>query len=265
MRTEKKIAIIVASVMLALGLIMAAASFRGFISEIKSSADNSEFTEQTKEISDSFEDIDLHIMDQDISILKSDNGKAYLVCYESEKVKYDVSVSGKTLKIEEKARRSFFDVDDLWSFGKSYHSKLYLPEDKYNNINARVGSGDLLIEDFEADSMQLKTGSGDIAAENLKCRRELSAEVGSGKIFLTEVNVSASLKAHTGSGDIILKSVDGMNIDLSTGSGDITGSVRTAKSFDAHAGSGDVDVPADGNGGNCVIKTGSGDISITVD
>lgn len=37
------------------------------------------------------------------------------------------------------------------------------------------------------------------------------------------------------------------------------------KPFDAKAGSGDMNVPGDGNGGNCVIRTGSGDIDIVIE
>ena len=73
------------------------------------------------------------------------------------------------------------------------------------------------------------------------------------------------MEASTGSGDIFLKRCDSLGMNFKTGSGDITGSVKTAKSFDAKAGSGDVNVPGDGNGGNCVIRTESGDIDIVVE
>ena len=68
----------------------------------------------------------------------------------------------------------------------------------------------------------------------------------------------------SGSGDIDFNSCDGINIVISTGSGDVTGSFRTAKTFDANSGSGDVRVPQDGNGGNCKIRCGSGDITIEI-
>lgn len=67
------------------------------------------------------------------------------------------------------------------------------------------------------------------------------------------------------SGDIRLKSCDGQNLELKTSDGSVTGSLKTTKSFDAKASSGDVNLPANGNGGNCIIRTESGDIDISIE
>ena len=303
MRIEKKIAIIVASLMLVVGLVMAAASFRAAAGDIKESVSQNQYEAVTKDIAEDFENIEIEIGDQNLEIKKSDNNKTYLVCGENDNVRFNVSVSGKTLMIEEKTDKRIMNLDDLFSIN-DFTSELYLTEDEYQNLKVHIGSGDIKMEDAftfrdvhvamgsgdgyifkvkaeeinaklgsgqfwlaesRCKSANITVGSGDISVENLECSRDFFAKSSSGKLFLTDVIASASMEASTGSGDIFLKRCDSLGMNFKTGSGDITGSVKTAKSFDAKAGSGNVNVPGDGNGGNCVIRTGSGDIDIVVE
>jgi DUF4097 and DUF4098 domain-containing protein YvlB len=303
MRVEKKMAIIVASMLLITGLVMAAASFRAAAGDIKESVIHNQYEAVTKDITENFENIDIELGDQNLEIKKSDNNKSYLICGENDNVKFNVSVSGKTLKIEEKFDSRVMNLEGLFSIN-DFTSQLYLPEDEYQNLKVHIGSGDIKMEDaftfrdvnvamgsgdgyifkVKADEINAKlgsgqfwlaesrcksanitVGSGDISVENFECSRDFFAKSSSGKLFLTDVIASASMEASTGSGDIFLKRCDSLGMNFRTGSGDITGSVKTAKSFDAKAGSGDVNVPGDGNGGNCVIRTGSGDIDIVVE
>lgn len=303
MRIEKKIAIIVASLMLVVGLVMAAASFRAAAGDIKKSVSQNQYEAVTKDITEDFENIEIEVGDQNLEIKKSDNNKSYLICSENDNVRFTVSVSGKTLKIEEKFDKRVMNLEGLFSIN-DFTSQLYLPEDEYQNLKVHIGSGDIKMEDSfvfrdvnvslgsgdgyiskikaeEIDakfgsgqlwlaetrckSAEINVGSGDVSVENLECERDFFAKTSSGKLFLTDVIASASMEATTGSGDIFLKRCDSLGMNFKTGSGDVTGSVKTAKSFDAKAGSGDVNVPGDGNGGNCVIRTGSGDIDIVVE
>ena len=133
MRTEKKIAIIIAATMVVAGSIIAVVSF------------NSTRTRKTQAINENFEDIDLKILNQDMVIKKTDESNAYLSYYESNKSKYDVSVSGETLKIEEKKDKTFLNIDYIYGF--KYPVELYLPKEEYKNIKADFASGDIHIED----------------------------------------------------------------------------------------------------------------------
>ena len=302
MRTEKKIAIIIAVVMVLAGSSMAGFAVRSVGGNFRKMFHTQNYQEQTKEITEAFDDIEIDIMDQDLHFKRSADKRAYVTYSESEKIKYNVSVSGRTLKIEEKSDNSFLNIN----FGdiEAHPVELYLPEDQYNDltvdvgsgdiylqesfklrdVDMKVGSGDVYLSDAMAEVVDLKTGSGqiwltgsqcvsatihsgsgDLTAQELICKKSFSADTGSGKLFLTDVTATESFNAKASSGDIFLTSCDGMKMELRTGSGDITGSIKTAKTFDAHAGSGDVRVPSDGNGGSCQIKTGSGDIEITVE
>ncbi len=129
----------------------------------------------------------------------------------------------------------------------------------------KVGSGDVNVDGLAiSKKFEAETLSGDIEINNIVSRGSFSVSTGSGSIDLTDCQ-SVSMDSKTASGDINLKSCDAMSLNFKTGSGDVTGTLKTAKSFDADTGSGDIKVPADGNGGNCVIRTGSGDIEIKVE
>jgi DUF4097 and DUF4098 domain-containing protein YvlB len=134
-----------------------------------------------------------------------------------------------------------------------------------DGVELKVGSGDVNIDGLAiSKKLEAETHSGDIEINNIISRGSFSVSTGSGSIDLTDCQ-SVSMDAKTASGDINLKSCDAMSLNFKTGSGDVTGTLKTAKSFDADTGSGDIKVPADGNGGNCVIRTGSGDIEIEVE
>ena len=304
MRTEKKVAIIVAVMMVILGSVMAASAFRTAEAEMKTSYKDEDYQEKKIEIAESFDDIEIKLLDRDLEILRSSDNKAYFECREGKRAKFEAYVSGGTLKVEEELESKVFNIDGLFVDGINFDTKLYLPKDSYNNLTVSLGSGDINSKenfsfrdidvvvgsgdvylsnlaseevkgktgsgqvwfyDSKAKRVQIKSGSGDIAVENLACERTFEAEVSSGDVTLTEVTASQSFDVSTGSGDITLRSCDSMNINMKSGSGKIRGSVKTAKSFDAKSGSGDVNVPESGNGGNCVIRTGSGDIDITVE
>ncbi len=140
-----------------------------------------------------------------------------------------------------------------------------LKELTVDGAEVKVGSGDVNIDSLAiSKKLELETNSGDIEINSTVSRGSFSASTGSGSIDLTDCQ-SVSMDVKTFSGDINLKSCDAMNLNFKTGSGDVTGTLKTAKSFDADTGSGEVRVPTDGNGGNCVIRTGSGDIEIEVE
>jgi hypothetical protein len=200
MRIEKKIAIIVASLMLVVGLVMAAASFRAAAGDIKESVVQNRYEATTKDITDDFENIEIEIGDQNLEIKKSDNNKSYLICGENDNVRFNVSVSGKTLKIEEKFDKRVMNLDGLFSIN-DFTSQLYLPEDEYQNLKVHIGSGDIKMEDaFIFRDFNVAMGSGDGYIFKVKAE-EINAKLGSGQLWLSEsrcksaeINVGSKLK-----------------------------------------------------------------------
>ena len=131
-------------------------------------------------------------------------------------------------------------------------------------VNGKVGSGNVDCSQVSCNSINFHTGSGDIAMNGVSCASDIETVTSSGDISLTDAVSETGFNASTGSGDITLNACDAGEMELKTGSGDITGTLKSAMKFDANSGSGDIRVPADGNGGNCSVKTGSGDIDLSI-
>jgi DUF4097 and DUF4098 domain-containing protein YvlB len=262
MRTEKKIAILVAIALVVLGMIIAFAAMVLAKFDMTKMVNTAAFEEKTYDISDDYEDISIKIKGQDLQILKSADKDTHFVCYENEKETFDVEVSGKKLEIEHKVKIEPFVGIHIGETVKP--CKLYLPKDIYDDLTGEFGSTDVVIDEgFTFEDVKLETGSGDITISDLKTD-DIKLHSGSGEITLKDTVCTDKMSIDTGSGDITLDSCDAFDMEFKTGSGDITGTILSAKTFETRTGSGDVTIPEDGNGGKCYAKTGSGDITFKV-
>ena len=262
MRLEKKITIIVAIALVLIGSVMACVAARAVGNNFSKLVNTVEYEEKTFEFTQDFDDIKIEMLAHDLQILPSSDNSTHFICHEFEQDKYTVEIRGCELVISEKETYKW--TNHIMVNYPSTREILYLPKDTYRDFDCTTGSGDIDINDkFTFDDVRIGVGSGDVDLGNLKVKQKLFVKTGSGRIELTSCD-GTSMELKSGSGDIRFTSCDGLNIDISTGSGDVTGSFRTAKSFDVHSGSGDVRVPTDGNGGNCRIRCGSGDITVEI-
>lgn len=141
--------------------------------------------------------------------------------------------------------------EGLFGFSKgSVDVEIDLPAG--STIDVRTGSGDIAARGLLGD-VRVGTGSGDIAIEELA---EGDLKSGSGDI--TAHVVRGGLQAKTGSGDI---SVDTGNapLELTSGSGDLF--VRRAEArLKAKTGSGNITVRA--SAGDIELTTGTGEVNL---
>ncbi|RKM59292.1 hypothetical protein D6855_10330 [Butyrivibrio sp. CB08] len=262
MRLEKKITILVAIVLVIVGGLMASFAVKAMGNDFSQLIYTEEYEKKTFDITEDFEDIKVELLSGDLQVLPSTDNKAHFIGFENEKDKFTVDVRGTELVISEK--ENFKWTDHIMVNYQPRKQVLYLPKAEYRDFVISTGSGDIDIHDrFTFAELEIGVGSGDVDLDNILSKERLKVKTGSGQIDLTKCD-AASMELKSGSGDIRFTSCEGMNIEISTGSGDVSGSFRTAKSFDAHSGSGDVRVPSDGNGGNCKIRCGSGDIDVHI-
>ena len=120
---------------------------------------------------------------------------------------------------------------------------VYLPKADYQKLNIRTVSGDICISDINVDTFNCKSTSGDIELLNVVALNDFAVK--------------------TTSGDIDFAACDCKNISLKSTSGDVEGSLLSGKNFIVDTTSGDIDVPrSSADGGECRIRTTSGDIEI---
>lgn len=123
------------------------------------------------------------------------------------------------------------------------------------DVRARSGSGDLVLHEVAA--AELKSGSGDITVQVV--RGEGAVKTGSGDIIVNQS--SGRLDLQTGSGDIAVRRADA-RLKARTGSGDLVVGASVAD-LELMTGTGDVKL-AGVHGGAVQARTGTGDVTIGV-
>lgn len=238
----------------------------------------------TRDVNGEFLSVSIDISSTDINIKKSENGKAYIVAKESDKVKYNLSIENDTLLIKEKDTRKWYEHIEINLF-ESVYCNLYLPANTYDNLKIKASSSNVASENSEIafntatitlssgnvnlsskvlTSLSIKTASGNLKIKN-NTLNDLTATASSGNIYLNNVIATTSLKATTSSGNITLKSCDSNSITLKVSSGNVNCKLLTGKLFETKAGSGNISCPASTAGnGTCKVTTGSGNIKITI-
>lgn len=202
----------------------------------------------------------MHHVHLDIEFLPSENEKTIVECYELKKTTHSVSVVDDTLeiKLQDRAKN--------WFIGINFDAPkmtVYLPKGEYATLSVNVTTSDIKIPDvFKFENIEAKLTTGDVkcsaaAGESIKIKAT------TGDIDLKNVTAS-KIDVSTTTGDITLDSCDAQELYLKTTTGDVNGSLLSSKVFVAKATTGDIDVPQTTTGGKCEIEVTTGDIKIVI-
>ncbi len=300
---------------MAVGALIAAGAgaMKGF--DFKAVAENSA-EEQTFEIADAFDEIEIENASGTIRVEKAQDGVCRAVCTQTDSYRYEVGVKEGALKIRG-VRSGVFGIIGFGSGDAGVC--LYLPEKTYAEIEIETASGDVTIyegltfRDVDMDAasgnlnfravctgiLEVDTSSGDVkiggTANGVKIEtasgsvaltadaQNVSVETTSGDVKIESKKIETaristtsgdvtfdgaqfgSLRVGSTSGSIEFIDSDAQKIEARTVSGDVSGNLLTDKIFNIHTTSGDVEAPRSvGSGGECDIKTTSGDVDITV-
>ena len=242
------------------------------------------YINNTYEIGEDFKNISIDVKTSDIVLEKSADKKCRVEFYEAVKVKHTAEVKNGTLVISEKDRREWYDHLAFYSFERA-RMTLYLPKGVYEELSIDNVTGDFKSSaDFTFGKISMNTVTGDIRLSNANAEK-VDISVTTGNVELNEVNVKGDLSVKTTTGDVCFKDTvssgllsvngttgdirfdnsDAEEISVSTTTGDITGTLRTEKDFSTDTNTGDVNVPDSDAGGECRLKTVTGDIEIKVE
>lgn len=263
---------------------------------------NGTWKEREYEFSEDVENIEVLEVSNDVIFLPSQDENIHISCFESEKLKYKIGVKGKNLKVELVNEKKWYE--HLFNIGirsfKSRDLKIYLPKKAYQKLVLTTVSGDLKLDGFSLETLDLSTTSGefevlgehgktainsvsgDIHLKSFKAK-DLKIQTTSGDIYLEEgtfeqcnlSGVSAGIKIEeceasdeiniqTISGDVDLKRADAKDFDIETVSGNVKGTIKSEKNFKIE-GFGQKNVPAkNSSAGNFYVKTISGKVDVEV-
>ena len=259
------------------------------------------YVENTYTVTDLFENICIDTDVADVRLLPTEGKECKIVCHETEKVTYAVTVENGTLRIELQDARKWYEHIGIFFFGERSLT-VYLPQTELNSlqltadtadvevtkdfsfVSAQISTdtgdvswyastskslsistdtGDVWVEMPEAGEVTLKTDTGHLRVSSVRCQA-LHAQSSTGDISFTNVLVSGALTAKCSTGDVRFADTDAATIDVKTSTGDVTGTLRSAKQFDADSSTGDIHVPKTTTGGSCKIRTSTGDIRIQI-
>lgn len=201
------------------------------------------YTAGETEIADAVENLDIHWLDGSVTF--AFHAKNTVLIEETSKksipdnLKLRWWMDGATLRVQ------YCKSGTLRTKNLNKTLKITLPEDmKLNDVAISAASGDLNVPRLDADTLALKTASGEITAEA----------------------VAANVTAETASGDIRLRHAgDADAIALSSASGEITAELADVADLSAKSTSGDIDLEQAGRADAVRLESTSGEITATLD
>lgn len=215
-----KIWIIISAVLIALGILTICAGLFIFKYDFKE-LDTVKYVKKTYEIGDEFTEISADIKDSAFELILSDDGSQRIECYESDRVKYEVSVENGVLEVKERDSRKWYDYIGV-SFG-SCKTKIFLTGTEYGKLKIGNKAGAVSVPcGLIFDSIEIDMSAGSVTCgASSKGAIEISNSAGGIKLSSLEAkNIKISSK--TGSLNVEKINVEGkMEINGSTGSANI--------------------------------------------
>lgn len=280
MKKSKKIMMIAAAVMIAVGLVLSLGAM--FAMKFDFSAMNTvSYETKTYTVGEAFSGVAVDETACDVRFCASNDGECKVICQESENISYSVAVEEGILHIERRDERRWYECIGVY-FGEQEVS-VYLPESSYKSLAANTRSGSLTVpQGFYFDTVDVQSTSGNIdlcvlAGGDLSAKTNsgnlhidgssavaLTAQTGSGGITLENTSASGDITVKTSSGNIILGEVKGKTVSAEAKSGNINFiGVIADESIDIENGSGNVELQRS-DAASLSIKTNSGGVSGTL-
>jgi DUF4097 and DUF4098 domain-containing protein YvlB len=253
------------------------------------------------EINDKFSDIEIITDTADIEFILSENLNTSVVCTEQKNINHSVRVKDNTLLIKVDDNRKWYEYINI-NFGKTKIT-IYLPKNEYgelfiesdtgninipnnfkfnsidiiedtgnvknyasvnDNIKIKTSTGNIHIENINANIIDLSASTGNIKIVNAKCVN-LFSNSDTGNVSLENVIASEKITIETDTGDVKFVASDASDIFVKTDTGNVTGSLLTDKVIFAESDTGNIDVPKIIADEKCEITTDTGDIKITIE
>ena len=275
------IAILIALLVVAIGGVLLFAGLSAVRFNVKD-LDKTTFVTSHYDFDGPVREIDVEGRTVDVALLPAENGRCRVVCTETEREKYTVTLADGTLTVRpaEEGRLSWTSFLSLF---KSPKLTVYLPAGSYERLKVtlstgdvaadrslafgqlevELSTGDLTLSGVRAETVTVRGRTGDVHLSDMT-PKTAAITLSTGDVTLTNVVCSGDLRCETSTGDIRLTDVDGANLYLKASTGDVTGTVLTDKTFVTDTSTGKVSVPATAASGRCEVRTSTGDIRISV-
>lgn len=260
MKKAKKIAIIVAVSMIAVGMISSVSALAVMDFDF-TKVDTMEWTTNTYTIEDDFENISIEGREAAVSLVPSEDGSCKVVCTENDKVYNEITVADNTLVIKRIDNSKWYDnIGVTW---EQIEITVYLPETEYEILSIDNTSGRLEVPaDFTFAEAEVENSSGSTSFM-AEVKGALMVENTSGGVYVGETNVgSLSVKGSSGSAEVASVNAES-DVEVSTTSGRIDIADIECANLTVENSSGSIHVTSVTASGNMDVKGTSGSTHIT--
>lgn len=259
MKMSKKIALILAAIFIAVGLLV---SFGAAVAlEFDFTKMNTvEFVTNTYPVSEQFTNISIKGNECDIRFLPSEDGTCRIVCQESDKIYHSVKVEKDTLTIERHDERKWYE--HIGVFIGDMSITVYLPEQEYNTLDVTTSVGDVDIpETFSFEKAQITTSTGNVVCAS-GVEGSLSIKTDTGHTHLSNI-APKSLDIESSTGSMTVNSVTvSENISIDTDTGKVRFTDVACQNLTAKSSTGDMNLKNVIVSGDCHIKTATGRVDL---
>lgn len=276
MSRATKIRLIIATSLIALGLVMFVAAVAACdwdftkLSSVK-------YETNTYEVSEEFSGIKINADTENILFAPSEDGKCKVVCLEEENFKHSVAVQDGILTVDGVDERKWHER--LMNFGEKKIS-VYLPSNEYASLLIKSSTGDIEIPNnlkFESIDVSVSTGdlknyasatkdvkmttsTGDILVENISAA-SLNLSVSTGKVTVKNAACELDIKISVSTGRTNISDTQCKNLISSGSTGDISlKNVIAEEKFNIKRSTGDVKLDSC-DAAEIFIETSTGDVS----
>ena len=211
----------------------------------------------------------------------SDDGTTKVECKETERRLHTVTVAGDTLQIKEVSHRKWYD---FIGFGVSkMELTILLPKQEMDQLTIDTSTGDITLQDMKikgelkfntstgnakfsnvtADSLAMDSSTGDFKFSDVTAK-SLKLDTSTGDIEMNGVKLESALTIETNTGDVKVLDSDAASVKIETDTGDIHCRFLTEKNVKADSDTGKIRLAEDKtrSGGECILKTDTGDIIV---
>ena len=284
MKTSKKVALIVAAILLVSGAVLSAVGFLMSVGTKNVYGPSAECRESSFAVSELFYGMAVETSECDVSFFQATNGACRIVCYAPKGVEYTVTVTDGTLTVREMDTRRWYEMWGIWN--ERVHMDIYLPNITGAELSITTDTGDVTLPSWLSfTAVKVVTDTGDVTAQGVVAPKELlittdtgdvtlqacetfmlSITTDTGDIMLSDCRAHTLLGITTCTGDVELRAVDAQGSVITTDTGDVKGTLLSDKEFVVKTSTGDVNVPASVSGaGKCSVTTSTGDIDLRIE
>ncbi len=279
MKKAKKVALIVALILVVAGAALFAAGFAMMDFDFKGVSSMKYTTPYP--ITEDFSSIDINVSVSDIAFIVSEDGESRVECYEDDRLIHTVAVNDGVLCIGEQKSFNIFNFTSI-NFDNGPRVTLYLSRTQFDTLNIKSDTSLIVVPrefSFEianidtnvgnvsytaptARSLYVKATTGRITVSDISLGGDIRLQASTGNVTLTAARAEGNIYVRTTTGKLHLESLECTRLEAQSSTGNQSISDVTCGEIYAHASTGHASFTNVISRGGMNIETDTGNIKL---